>query len=63
VVNSRQVRDFARSIGWLAKTDALDAAVLARFAAVVRPAARSRRDGIPERRTRARASDLERRGA
>jgi transposase len=36
-VNPRQVRDFARSIGRLAKTDALDAQVLARFAAVVRP--------------------------
>ena len=40
VVNPRQVRDFARATGRLAKTDALDAGVLARFAAVVRPAAR-----------------------
>jgi transposase len=37
VVNPRQVRDFARAIGQLAKTDALDAQVLARFAEVVRP--------------------------
>ena len=37
VVNPRQVRDFAKAIGRLAKTDALDAAVLARFAAQVRP--------------------------
>jgi transposase len=36
-VNPRQVRDFARSTGQLAKTDALDAQVLAQFAAVVRP--------------------------
>jgi transposase len=36
-VNPRQVREFARSIGRLAKTDALDAQVLAHFAAVVRP--------------------------
>jgi transposase len=36
-VNPRQVRDFARSTGRLAKTDALDAQVLAHFAAVVRP--------------------------
>jgi transposase len=36
-VNPRQVRDFARSTGRLAKTDALDAQVLAQFAAVVRP--------------------------
>lgn len=40
VVNPRQVRDFARSLGTLAKTDALDAAVLARFAAAVRPTPR-----------------------
>ena len=40
VVNPRQVRDFARAIGQLAKTDALDAAVLARFAEVVHPTPR-----------------------
>jgi transposase len=33
VVNPRQVRDFARAIGRLAKTDALDARVLARQSA------------------------------
>lgn len=37
VVNPRQVRDFAKATGRLAKTDALDAAVLAHFAEVVRP--------------------------
>src|SRR5271163_2276735 len=37
VVNPRQVRDFAKSTGQLAKTDAIDAAVLARFAEAVRP--------------------------
>jgi transposase len=37
VINPRQIRDFARSIGKLAKTDALDAAVIARFAASVKP--------------------------
>ena len=37
VVNPRQVRDFAKAIGRLAKTDAVDADVLARFAAHVRP--------------------------
>ncbi len=31
------VRDFARAVGQLAKTDALDAQLLARFAEVVRP--------------------------
>lgn len=41
VVNPRQVRDFARATGQLAKTDRIDAAILARFAAVVRPALRA----------------------
>ena len=36
VVNPRQVRDFAKATGRLAKTDALDAAVLAHFADAVR---------------------------
>jgi transposase len=35
VVNARQVRDFAKALGILAKTDAIDAAVLARFGQVV----------------------------
>ncbi len=37
VVNPRQARDFARATGRLAKTDALDAEALARFAEAVRP--------------------------
>lgn len=37
VVNPRQIRDFAKATGIWAKTDALDAAVLARFAEAVRP--------------------------
>ena len=40
VVNPRQVRDFARATGKLAKTDRLDAAAIARFAEAVRPPAR-----------------------
>ena len=36
VVNPRQVRDFAKAMGYLAKTDAIDARVLAHFAAVTR---------------------------
>lgn len=40
VVNPRQVRDFARATGQLAKTDAIDAAVLARFAEAVKPTVR-----------------------
>jgi transposase len=40
IVNPRQVRDFAKALGKLAKTDAIDATVLARFAQAVRPEAR-----------------------
>ena len=40
VVNPRQIRDFARATGKLAKTDRLDAAANAHFAEAVRPAAR-----------------------
>lgn len=40
VVNPRQVRDFARALGRLAKTDAIDASVLALFAERVQPAVR-----------------------
>ena len=41
VVNPRQVRDFARGLGQFAKTDSIDAEVLAKFAQLVQPAARS----------------------
>jgi transposase len=37
MVNPRQVRDFAKATGQLAKTDALSAAVLAHFGAALRP--------------------------
>jgi transposase len=40
VVNPRQIRDFARATGRLAKTDRLDAAAIARFAEAIRPAPR-----------------------
>lgn len=40
VVNPRQVRDFARALGVLAKTDAIDAMVLARFGDKVNPTLR-----------------------
>jgi transposase len=56
-VNPRQVRDFARSMGRLAKTDVLDAAVLAQFAAAVRPTLRP----IPDAATRELAALLARR--
>ncbi len=44
IVNPRQVRDFARATGTLAKTDALDAAALAHFADAVRPKVRPLKD-------------------
>jgi transposase len=40
VVNPRQVRDFARATGQLAKNDKIDAAVLAHFAQAIRPQVR-----------------------
>lgn len=40
VVNPRQVRDFARATGELAKTDRIDAAILSLFAERIRPEAR-----------------------
>ena len=49
VVNPRQVRDFARSVGRLAKTDRLDAQVLARFAEAVRPTPRALPDAAAQR--------------
>ena len=44
VVNPRQVRDFARATGRLAKTDRLDAEAIARFAEAVRPSVRPLED-------------------
>jgi transposase len=41
VANPRQIRDYAKASGHLAKTDRLDARVLARFAAQLQPAVRS----------------------
>jgi transposase len=46
VVNPRQVRDFARATGRLAKTDSIDAAVLAHFAEVIRPEPRPMPDAL-----------------
>ena len=48
-VNPRQARDFARATGRLAKTDALDASVLAQFGAVINPAVRPLRDDAARR--------------
>lgn len=41
IVNPRQVRDYARALGILAKTDKIDAYVIARFAQDVKPEARA----------------------
>lgn len=48
VVNPRQVRHFAQATGRLAKTDALDARVLAQFAEAVRPAIRALPDAATQ---------------
>ena len=56
-VNPRQIRDFARATGRLAKTDRIDAAVLARFAAQVQPEVRA----LPDEETRAFAALVARR--
>jgi transposase len=47
VVNPRQVRDFARGLGILAKTDRIDASVIACFGQQVRPRIREKQ---PENR-------------
>jgi transposase len=57
VVNPRQVRDFARAVGQLAKTDALDAQVLAHFAQVLHPTPRP----LPEAQAQELAALLARR--
>ena len=44
VINPRQARDFAKSLGRLAKTDRIDALMLARFAESVRPEVRAMPD-------------------
>ncbi len=44
IVNPRQVRNFAKATGILAKTDAIDARVIARFAEAVKPEVRQLKD-------------------
>jgi transposase len=44
VINPRQARDFAKATGQLAKTDLVDATVLAAFARAIRPAVRPIKD-------------------
>jgi transposase len=57
VVNPRQVRDFARATGQLAKNDTIDAAVLAHFAQAIRPRVRP----LPDAEVRALQALLARR--
>ena len=57
VINPRQARDFAKSTGQLAKTDRLDAQVLAHFGEAVRPPIRA----LPDADTHALGSVLARR--
>lgn len=57
VVNPRQVRDFAKASGRLAKTDRLDARVLAAFGEAIKPAVRP----LPDREAQALADRLTRR--
>lgn len=51
VVNGKRVRDFAKATGQIAKTDKLDARVLAHFAAAIRPEVRSLRTEEEEQLT------------
>jgi transposase len=51
VVNAKRVRDFAKATGRLAKTDKLDAKVLAHFAAAIRPPVRDPRSDEEEQMT------------
>ncbi len=44
IINPRQARDFAKALGKLAKTDAIDAWVLARFGSAVKPEVRPMTD-------------------
>jgi len=44
VINPRQVRDFAKALGKLAKTDAIDAEMIARFGERIRPEVRPLKD-------------------
>ena len=57
VVNPRQTRDYAKACGRLAKTDRIDALMLAAFAAAIRPQVRA----LPDEETRALGDLLARR--
>src|SRR5438105_5408380 len=59
VANPRQVRDFARATGQLAKTDRLDADTLALFAERVRPTPRPLPDAAAQLRSEEHTSELQ----
>lgn len=46
VVNPARIRNFAKAAGQTAKTDRIDARIIARFAAVMEPPVRNQQDGI-----------------
>jgi transposase len=48
IVNARQIRDFAKSIGKLAKTDTIDALVIAQYASAVKPEIRPLKDKVTQ---------------
>ena len=50
VLNPRQIRYYARSLNQLAKTDRIDAAIIARFAAAIQPQPRPQPDAAQEQR-------------
>ena len=58
VINPRQARDFAKATGKLAKTDKIDAEVLARFGSVIDPVIRP----IPSEKARSLQDKVARRG-
>lgn len=51
VVNPRQIRDFAKATGTLAKTDRVDARIIARFAQAIQPQVRPLKDADTEAMT------------
>jgi len=51
VINPRQMRDFAKATGKLAKTDAIDARTIARFAELLQPEVRPLKDEEAQRLT------------
>jgi transposase len=57
VVNPRQVRDFAKATGKLAKTDVIDARIIAHFAAAIKPTPRP----LPDKRSQEFSAILARR--